>query len=81
MRHFLFDVAGDSRQLVEVVAPVLGNGVRVGQVGFVQCINVGGVAAERRVVHQTLAADPEVETVSEGEGPWRKVVIRPRVKR
>jgi predicted RNA-binding protein Jag len=33
--------------------------------------------AERRVVHQTLAEEPGVETASEGEGPWRKVVVKP----
>jgi spoIIIJ-associated protein len=38
-------------------------------------------APERRLVHQTLAQDPDVETVSEGEGPWRKVVVRPRPKK
>jgi spoIIIJ-associated protein len=37
-------------------------------------------SAERRIVHQALAQDPDVETVSEGEGPWRKVVVRPREK-
>jgi len=37
-------------------------------------------SSERRVVHQTLANHPEVETVSEGDGPWRKVVVRPKVK-
>jgi spoIIIJ-associated protein len=36
--------------------------------------------AERKLVHQTLANDPDVETISEGEGPWRKVVVRPREK-
>ncbi len=34
--------------------------------------------ADRRLAHQTLADDPDVETVSEGEGPWRKVVVRPK---
>ncbi|MBI4375916.1 MAG: Jag N-terminal domain-containing protein [Elusimicrobia bacterium] len=34
--------------------------------------------AMRRLVHRTLAEHPEVETASEGEGQWRKVVIRPR---
>ncbi|MBI5625167.1 MAG: Jag N-terminal domain-containing protein [Elusimicrobia bacterium] len=34
--------------------------------------------AMRRLVHRTLANDPEVTTSSEGEGPWRKVVIRPK---
>ncbi|MBI4396271.1 MAG: Jag N-terminal domain-containing protein [Elusimicrobia bacterium] len=34
--------------------------------------------AERRLVHQTLANEPDVETVSEGEGPYRKVVVRPK---
>ena len=32
----------------------------------------------RRLVHRTLSANPEVTTASEGEGPWRKLVIRPR---
>ncbi len=33
-------------------------------------------AAERRLVHVTLANDPEVETLSEGEGQQRHVVVR-----
>lgn len=33
---------------------------------------------ERRLVHQALADDPDVETASEGEGPWRKVVVKPK---
>ena len=32
----------------------------------------------RRLVHQTLANEPDLETFSEGEGQWRKVVVRPR---
>lgn len=32
-------------------------------------------AAERRIVHQTIAEYPELETVSEGEGRDRHVVI------
>ncbi|MHB8575936.1 MAG: Jag family protein, partial [Dehalococcoidia bacterium] len=34
--------------------------------------------AERRIVHITLAEDPDVETVSIGEGDARKVAITPR---
>jgi spoIIIJ-associated protein len=34
-------------------------------------------AAERRVVHMTLAEVPEVTTESEGDGPERRVVIKP----
>lgn len=34
--------------------------------------------AQRRLVHQTLANHPDVETASEGEGPTRKVVVKPR---
>jgi spoIIIJ-associated protein len=33
---------------------------------------------ERRVVHTTLAEDPEVSTESEGEEPTRRVVITPK---
>jgi spoIIIJ-associated protein len=32
----------------------------------------------RRLVHRSLMSHPEVETSSEGEGSWRKIVIRPR---
>ncbi len=35
-------------------------------------------AAMRRLVHRALAGDPDVGTASEGEGSWRKVVLRPR---
>lgn len=34
--------------------------------------------AQRRLVHQALANHPDVETASEGEGPTRKVVVKPR---
>ena len=34
----------------------------------------------RRLVHRTLTSSPDVTTASEGEGPWRKLVIRPRAK-
>jgi len=34
----------------------------------------------RRLVHRTLTGNPEVTTASEGEGAWRKLVIRPRAK-
>ena len=32
----------------------------------------------RRLVHRTLSTSPDVTTGSEGEGPWRKLVIRSR---
>ena len=32
---------------------------------------------ERRIIHITLRDNPDVETVSEGEGPGRHVVIIP----
>jgi spoIIIJ-associated protein len=34
--------------------------------------------ALRRLIHRSLMNHPEVETASEGEGAWRKIVIRPR---
>ena len=36
--------------------------------------------AMRRLVHRKLTRHPEIETSSEGEGSWRKVVLRPRAK-
>jgi spoIIIJ-associated protein len=35
-------------------------------------------ASMRRLIHRTLANNPSVTTASEGEGPWRKIVIRLR---
>ena len=35
-------------------------------------------AAERRVIHMTLADDPAVESESSGEGKSRRVVVKPR---
>ncbi|MBL0058810.1 MAG: Jag N-terminal domain-containing protein [Elusimicrobia bacterium] len=37
--------------------------------------------AHRRAVHQTLANHPDVETFSEGEGPLRLVVVKPKEKK
>ena len=34
----------------------------------------------RRLVHRTLTANADVTTASEGEGAWRKLVIRPKAK-
>jgi len=34
-------------------------------------------AAERRVVHMALAEEPDVMTESSGEGPSRRVVVKP----
>lgn len=34
----------------------------------------------RRLVHRTFSANPDVITASEGEGAWRKLVIRPKAK-
>ena len=35
-------------------------------------------ASMRRLIHRAYAANPDITTSSEGEGPWRKLVIRPR---
>ena len=35
-------------------------------------------ASERRIVHEVLKDDPEVETASEGDEPYRFVVVLPR---
>jgi spoIIIJ-associated protein len=35
-------------------------------------------SAMRRLIHRTFAASPDVTTGSEGEGSWRKIVIRSR---
>jgi spoIIIJ-associated protein len=38
-------------------------------------------AFERRIIHLTLADDPEVTTESEGEGESRKVVVLPKLRK
>ncbi|MEK7112688.1 MAG: R3H domain-containing nucleic acid-binding protein [Patescibacteria group bacterium] len=35
-------------------------------------------AGQRRVIHLALSEDPEIETVSEGEGAERYLIIRPK---
>lgn len=35
-------------------------------------------ASLRRLIHRSLAGHSDVETSSEGEGSWRKIVLRPR---
>jgi spoIIIJ-associated protein len=35
-------------------------------------------ASMRRLIHRTFSTHPDITTGSEGEGPWRKLVIRPR---
>ncbi len=35
-------------------------------------------ASMRRLIHRTFSTHPDIVTGSEGEGPWRKLVIRPR---
>jgi len=35
-------------------------------------------APMRRLIHKSLANHPDIMTSSEGDGPWRKVVLRPR---
>jgi spoIIIJ-associated protein len=37
-------------------------------------------ASMRRLIHRTFASNPDATTSSEGEGPWRKIVVRPRAK-
>ena len=37
-------------------------------------------AVERRIVHESLKDDPEVETASEGADPNRYVVVLPRAR-
>jgi len=32
----------------------------------------------RRIIHRTYATSTDITTASEGEGPWRKIVVRPR---
>jgi len=34
----------------------------------------------RRLIHRSFSANPDVTTSSEGEGPWRKLVIRPKAR-
>lgn len=35
-------------------------------------------APMRRLIHKSLANHPDIMTTSEGDGPWRKIVLRPR---
>ena len=33
---------------------------------------------ERRIIHSALQGDPDCETFSEGNDPYRKVVVKPK---
>jgi spoIIIJ-associated protein len=35
-------------------------------------------APMRRLIHKSLANHPDIATSSEGDGPWRKIVLRPK---
>lgn len=38
-------------------------------------------STERRIIHLALAEDPDVETVSEGEGQSRHILVKPRASK
>ncbi len=76
MPHFLIDVNGYHKKRIDELgqnAKLLAERVRA----FRSSVEMSPMNAyERMIVHATFANDPEIETVSEGEGKFRHVVIR-----
>lgn len=76
MPHFLIDVDGYHKKRIDELgqnARLLAERVRA----FRSYAEMSPMNAyERMIVHATFANDPDIETVSEGEGKYRHVVIR-----
>lgn len=74
--QFLIDINGYHKKHIEEIsqnAKLLAERVRA----FHSNVEMSPMNAyERMVVHATFVNDPEIETVSEGEGKFRHVVIR-----
>ena len=58
--------------LVKLAKRIAGKVARTGKRVVLEPMN----PYERRILHATLQNDPKVETVSEGEEPYRRVIIR-----
>ncbi len=58
--------------LVKLAKRIAGKVARTGKKVVLEPMN----PYERRILHATLQSDPKVETISEGEEPYRRVVIR-----
>lgn len=76
MPHFFIDVNGYHKQKLDELghnAKMLAERVRV----FKSNVEMSPMNAyDRMVVHATFTNDPDIETVSEGEGKFRHVVIK-----
>ena len=58
--------------LIKLAKRIAGKVARTGKKVVLEPMN----PYERRILHATLQSDPKVETISEGEEPYRRVVIR-----
>ncbi len=81
IRRILVDVSGyrkrRERELEEMARMTARRVLRTGQSVTTQALD----ARDRRVIHVALQDDPDVQTHSEGEEPFRRVVVSPRRRR
>ncbi len=76
MPHFLIDVNDYHKKRIDEIgqnAKLLAERVRA----FRSSVEMSPMNAyERMIVHATFANDPDIQTFSEGEGPYRHIVIQ-----
>jgi spoIIIJ-associated protein len=78
--HIYIDIGGFRKNMHERLAEhARAIAAEVAETGSSQALDPMS-ATDRRVVHITLKDHPAALTESQGEGPLRKVVIKPRPK-